>query len=103
MCGLCYGRFEIVLNSKTNAKQNEQAKQDEIEETFKRLTVESEDNSSIKKSATTPSLFATPRQPSKFALFVKDNYNSIKRESRLASHKDVMQELSKQYKLQSGK
>lgn len=45
----------------------------------------------------------TPRQPNKFALFVKENYGSIKKEKNLNSHKDVMQELSKNFKLLSTK
>lgn len=45
----------------------------------------------------------TPRQPNKFALFVKENYGSVKKEKNLNSHKDVMQELSKNFKLLSTK
>ena len=43
------------------------------------------------------------RTPNKFAQFVKDHYNTIKKEKNLASHKDVMQELSKNFKALSTK
>jgi hypothetical protein len=46
---------------------------------------------------------ATPKQINKFAQYVKDNYNSIKKERNLSKHKDVMQELSKNFKSLSTK
>jgi hypothetical protein len=103
---LCYGRFELVLNTKSNVQQLELNKKEEIEETFRKLTFTGETGdtprpAAVKNSATTPNLFATPRAPSKFALFVKSHYNSIKRERNLIAHKDVMQELSKEYKAQA--
>lgn len=44
-------------------------------------------------------LVATPRRLNTFAQFVKDNYSSIKIEKNLNSHKDIMQEISKKFKL----
>lgn len=71
LCGICHGRFEIMVNS------NDQ-------------------NGTTTANAKEPK---TPRQPSKFALYVKENYHSIKKDNQLGSHKDIMQELSKQFKL----
>ena len=45
----------------------------------------------------------TPRKLNTFAQFVKDNYGSVKSEKKLTSHKDVMQEISKKFKLLSAK
>lgn len=39
----------------------------------------------------------TPRAPSKFSLFVKDNYRKIKSANQESSHQDIMKELSKQF------
>ncbi|XP_046854411.1 HMG box-containing protein C19G7.04-like [Xenia sp. Carnegie-2017] len=39
----------------------------------------------------------TPRAPSKFSLFIKDNYRKIKSANQELSHQDVMKELSKQF------
>lgn len=49
-------------------------------------------------------LLATPSRPlNKFAVYVKENYNLVKKENNLTSHKDVMLELSKNFKLLSSK
>ncbi len=45
----------------------------------------------------------TPKQINKFAQYVKDNYKSVKKERNLSNHKDVMQELSKNFKTLSTK
>ncbi len=56
------------------------------------------------ESTTTPvELIQTPKRLNTFAQFVKDNYNSVKVENKLSSHKDVMQEISKKFKLMSTK
>lgn len=39
----------------------------------------------------------TPRAPSKFSLFVKENYRKIKSANQESSHQDIMKELSKQF------
>ena len=39
----------------------------------------------------------TPRAPNRFALFVKENYDSIKKSAKGISHKDVMAQLSKDF------
>jgi hypothetical protein len=45
----------------------------------------------------------TPRKLNSFALFVQEKYNIIKTEKKLNTHKDVMQEISKQFKMLSTK
>ena len=80
-----------------------------MEEIFSQLTVSASGGGggggrlTKKPAATNSDLYATPRAPSKFALYVKENYNSVKREAKLIAHKDVMQELSKKYKQDSAK
>lgn len=39
----------------------------------------------------------TPRTPNKFALFVKDNYGSIKSKNAGVKHKDIMHMLSQEF------
>ena len=39
----------------------------------------------------------TPRAPNRFALFVKENYDSVKKSAKWISHKDVMAQLSKDF------
>lgn len=99
MCGLCHGRFELHLNdaNQKNSKKN-QADEDERFDQIK-------DNIYTIESPKIPTSLVpvTPRQPNKFALYVKDNYNSVKKENNLNSHKDVMQELSKNFKMLSYK
>ncbi|XP_076446916.1 germ cell nuclear acidic protein-like [Babylonia areolata] len=43
------------------------------------------------------SVSATPRTPNPFALFVKENYGSVKRDGGGLPHKEVMEALSKQF------
>ena len=56
-----------------------------------------------KKNKINANIEATPKQINKFAQYVKDNYNSIKKDKNLTKHKDVMQELSKNFKTLSTK
>ncbi len=42
--------------------------------------------------------FATPRQPNKFALFVKENFKKVKDGQRFATQGEIMKELSKMFK-----
>ncbi|KAK2184594.1 hypothetical protein NP493_258g01034 [Ridgeia piscesae] len=44
---------------------------------------------------------ATPRTPNKFALFVKDNYGSVKRDNKAVTHQDVMRILSSDFARQN--
>jgi hypothetical protein len=44
---------------------------------------------------------AKTRAPTKFSLFVKDNYGQIKAKEPKSSHQEVMKELSKQFALQA--
>lgn len=70
VCGLCRGRFELLVSGKSNT------------------------SSSKEGCASTP---YTPRAPSKFALFVKENYKTIKQSNTDFKHSDVMKALSKQF------
>lgn len=63
-CGLCYGKFELLLNktTKTGIVQMQTPK----------------------------------REPSAFALYVKENYNSVKKERNI-KHAEVMKILGQQF------
>ncbi|XP_060566921.1 dentin sialophosphoprotein-like [Ruditapes philippinarum] len=67
VCGYCRGEFELIHNSVPTTPT----------------------------SAASSTTSSTPRPPNKFALFVKDNYNSVKRMNQDLKHGDVMKELSK--------
>lgn len=97
VCGLCRGRFAIKLSSEMGKMSAR--KEQEMNDVFEQLRnvgrKSKENTGSIAASA-----FATPSRPlNKFAVYVKDNYNLVKRENNLTSHKDVMAELSKNFKL----
>lgn len=101
MCGICHGRFEIIKNTKKNTAELETLKKIKLNNQFDLLR--EGDKAVLTPQKMNGDNFATPRQPNKFALFVKDNYGSVKKENNLSSHKDVMQELSKNFKLLSAK
>ena len=84
LCGRCHGRFKLITN-KTSKENN-----------LKELNDKNSDAGSNNQ-------FQTPRKLNSFAQFVKDNYGSVKSEKKLTAHKDVMQEMSKQFKLLSTK
>ena len=87
VCGRCHGKFILLQNDKLQ-KQKTQIN----------------DKIFFGESTTTPvELIQTPKRLNTFAQFVKDNYNSVKIENKLSSHKDVMQEISKKFKLISTK
>ncbi|XP_015115223.1 nucleolar protein dao-5 isoform X2 [Diachasma alloeum] len=67
-CGYCFGRFELLLNRVT-------------------------------KSGTMKQIPKTPntKGPSGFALFVKENYSSVKNERHGIAHKEIMQLLGQQF------
>jgi hypothetical protein len=99
LCGLCHGRFELHLNN-PNQKDSHKNREEE-DDRFDKIK---EDVYTIESPKIPSSLVtATPRQPNKFALYVKDNYGSVKKEKNLSNHKDVMQELSKNFKTLSTK
>lgn len=102
MCGICHGRFEIIKNTKNNAAELERIKKAKLNDDFDRLR---DGNEIVEGTGGKGYLekFATPRQPNKFSMYVKENYGSVKKEKNLTSHKDVMQELSKNFKLLSAK
>lgn len=45
-------------------------------------------------SASTP---ATPRTPNKFAMYVKENYSTVKEKEKDLKHGDIMKRLGKQF------
>ena len=71
VCGHCRSPFELLRNS-----------------------------TSSKGKATSSATPHTPRTPNKFALFVKENYGSV-RSSGSLSHADVMRKLSKDFAAQN--
>ena len=96
---MCHGRFELHLNN-PNQKDSQKNREEE-DDRFDKI----KDDLYTIESPKIPSNLvpATPRQPNKFALYVKDNYGSVKKEKNLSNHKDVMQELSKNFKTLSTK
>ncbi|KAL4230378.1 hypothetical protein ACF0H5_010760 [Mactra antiquata] len=78
VCGYCRGEFELIQNSVPT-------------------TPRSASSSSMTPSSTNRSQSTTPRLPNKFALFVKDNYNSVKKRKQDLKHGEVMKELSKMF------
>ena len=66
ICGHCRGTFELIQN----------------------------DTPTTPRSAVS-SAPSTPRTPNRFALFVKENYNSVKQKDKSLKHGDVMKELGK--------
>ncbi|XP_066981869.1 uncharacterized protein [Macrobrachium rosenbergii] len=78
VCGLCFGKFELILNSRGRGSKS--------------------------SSSRTPSHGSqTPRTPGAFALFVKENYNSVKKSRQNLKHVDVMKILSADFaKLKTG-
>ena len=50
-----------------------------------------------KKGVQTPATPSTPRTLNKFAMFVKENFGKVKSSQKGASHKEVMQQLSKDF------
>ncbi|XP_044743927.1 dentin sialophosphoprotein-like [Chrysoperla carnea] len=67
-CGYCYGQFELLLNKKTK--------------------------NGVIKTVATPK---ATKQPNEFALFVKENYKTVKQESNNLKHGDVMKLLGQKF------
>jgi len=89
----------IIKNgSKLDAITQSNKKEQDMNDMFDRIR-----NKDFTKSTFDPSDMTTSHRLNKFAVFVKENYNSIKRDNKLNSHKDVMQELSKHFKQLSTK
>ncbi|MPC15428.1 hypothetical protein E2C01_008220 [Portunus trituberculatus] len=79
VCGYCLGKFELLVNSKTQKDQS-------------------------KATPGTPACNPrTPKTPGPFALFVKENYGSIKKSTPNVKHGDVMKILSAKFeKMKTG-
>jgi predicted SprT family Zn-dependent metalloprotease len=103
LCGLCHGRFEIILNNKNDKNKIEETLDND--DRFDRIKNDDYEFKSASSSAKVSSAIenAVTRTPNKFAMYVKENYNTIKKDKNLNSHKDVMQELSKNFKQLSAK
>ena len=93
VCGRCHGNFVLLQNDKKQKEKQKNLIND-------KLFFGSE---SPAAATATLELMQTPKRLNSFAQFVKDNYNSVKIENKLSSHKDVMQEISKKFKLMSAK
>ena len=95
-------KFELLLNDE---KYNE-IKKGKLNDEFDRILNDNDGeqiNDIGKTNKINANIEATPKQINKFAQYVKDNYNSIKKDKNLTKHKDVMQELSKNFKTLSTK
>lgn len=81
MCGYCYGKFELVVNSQAARGRG-------------RLQGSEGGVGGGTPSQAPPK---TPRTPGAFALFVKENYGSIKKSRDNLKHADVMKILSTEF------
>lgn len=79
VCGYCYGKFELVVNSQAGRGRGK--------------------GSEVNVPGGTPSQAPpkTPRTPGAFALFVKENYGSVKKSRDNLKHADVMKILSTEF------
>lgn len=66
-CGYCYGRFEVFLSSQVKVKNNQEQ------------------------------VAKTPRTPNAFALFVKENYKTVKEGNAQMKHGDIMKKLGENF------
>lgn len=86
-CGYCYGEFELIINkiNKNPSSNNNCLKvyKDPLNELY-----------NLDNEKTKPKL---PKKPSKFALFVKENYNRTKQENPLSKHGEIMKLLGSKY------
>lgn len=85
-CGYCYGEFELITNkiNKNPVPNNFPVEYtDPLKELYKLNDVQEK-----------PKL---PKKPSKFALFVKDNYGRVKKENPLSKHGEIMKLLGSQF------
>lgn len=85
-CGYCYGEFQLIVNKINNnlvASNNfPVVYTDPLKELYSL-----NDEEKPKPS----------KKPSKFALFVKENYSSIKRENPLSKHGEIMKLLGEKF------
>jgi hypothetical protein len=93
LCGRCHGRFALLQNDKKQQQKN--LINDKL---IFGASIENMNEIELMQQQ-----LQTPRKLNIFAQFVKDNYGSVKLENKLSSHKDVMQEISKKFKLFSAK
>ena len=79
VCGRCGSRFELQINNASTRKNNS-------------------NNKKYNSENTRQSVPATPRQLNPFALYVKENYGSVKKQGQNLKHNDVMKALSEAFK-----
>ncbi|ROT73100.1 putative acidic repeat-containing protein-like [Penaeus vannamei] len=79
VCGYCYGKFELLLSSQAGRGRSQGSEGGVVGGT---------------PSQAPPK---TPRTPGAFALFVKENYGSIKKSRDNLKHADVMKILSAEF------
>ncbi|XP_071534384.1 uncharacterized protein [Panulirus ornatus] len=82
VCGYCHGKFELVLNPKQGGRR-------EIG------NGRGSEKSSLNTLTQVPP--KTPRTPGVFAMFVKENYGSVKKSGQNLKHADVMKILSAEF------
>ncbi|VVC35819.1 SprT-like,High mobility group box domain [Cinara cedri] len=86
-CGHCYGEFELIVNKiNYNSVSNNNLPvvyTDPVNELYNLNDVPQKSNPS--------------RKPSKFALFVKENYSRVKRENPLSKHGEIMKLLGEKF------
>jgi len=86
-CGYCYGEFELIVNkAKNNPSSNNNfpvVYTDPVNELY-----------NLNDMQTKTKL---PKKLSKFALFVKENYNQVKRENPSSKHGEIMKLLGSKF------
>lgn len=85
-CGYCHGEFELIVNKMNNKPVNN-----------KLPTVYADPLKELYNLDTDQQKTKLPRKPSKFALFVKENYNRVKRENTSIKHGEIMKILGSEY------
>lgn len=85
-CGFCYGEFELIVNKINNAKATNKfpvVYLDPLKELYNLDDIQKKPN--------------LPKKPSKFALFVKENYRRVKQENINLKHGEIMKLLGSQF------
>lgn len=89
-CGYCFGEFELIVNKINNNPIATNNLPDVYTDPLKQLyNLNNDVQHNIK-----PKL---PKKPSKFALFVKENYSKVKQANPLSKHGEIMKILGSQY------
>lgn len=87
-CGFCHGEFELIVNKINN---NPPTTSNNLPIVYTDPLKELYNLKDIQKEP------IAPKRPSKFALFVKDNYGRVKQKNPLLKHGEIMKLLGSQF------